>query len=137
VLIAEQTHLWKKWEMTKPLHEYYKDLNPLDIRDIQERVKDLKHRLDFFESIIDTRSRDEVIKLTYEDFYFSETSQQEQQIDAIWKLLRIASLELEQYQYFLQPEAVKINSAATYALLPNANEIQEYCGNDMTGWLYD
>jgi hypothetical protein len=137
VLIAEQTHLWKKWEMTKPLEEYYQDLQPLDIQDVQQRVTDLKHRLDFFESFIDTRSKDEVIKLTYEDFFFSEASQQKLQIDAIWKLLKIAALELEYYQYYLQPEAVKINSATTYAFLPNATEIQEYCGNDVTGWLYD
>src|SRR6266496_3472368 len=26
VLIAEQTHLWKKWEMTQPLEEYYRNL---------------------------------------------------------------------------------------------------------------
>jgi len=137
VLIAEQTHLWKKWEMTKPLEEYYLGLQPLDIQDIQQRVTDLKQRLNFFESFIDTRSKDDVIKLTYEDFFFSEASQQKWQIDAIWKLLKIATLESEYYQYYLQPEAVKINSAATYAFLPNATEIQEYCGNDVTGWLYD
>jgi LPS sulfotransferase NodH len=137
VLIAEQTQLWKKWEMTKPLEEYYLNLQPLDIHDIQQRVTALKHHLDFFESIIDTRSSDEVIKLVYEDLYFAETSQQKRQIDAIWKLLKIASLELGHYQYYLRSDTVKINSAATYAFLPNAREIQEYCGNDVTGWLYD
>jgi hypothetical protein len=137
VLIAEQTRLWKRWEMTKPLDEYYRDLQPLDIQDIQQRVTDLKQRLDFFELIIDTRSKNEVIKLTYEDLYFSEFLQQSQQIAAIWNLLKIAPLELERYQYYLQPEAVKINSAATYAFLPNAREIQESCGNDLTGWLFE
>ena len=137
VLIAEQTHLWKKWEMTKPLDEYYRDLQPLDIREIQQRITDLKHHLDFFESVIDMRLGDEVIKLTYEDLYFSETPQQKGQIDVIWNLLKIAPLEMEYYQYYLQPETVKINSAATYAFLPNAREIEESCGNDLTGWLYD
>lgn len=137
VLIAEQTRLWKKWEMTKPLEEYYRNLRPLDIHDIEQRVTDLKQRLDFFESIVDARSKDEVIKLTYEDLYFSETQQQNQQIAALWNLLKIAPLELERYQYYLQPEAVKINSTATYIFLPNAREIQEACGNDVTGWLLE
>ena len=137
VLIAEQTRLWKRWEMTKPLDEYYRDLQPLDIQDIQQRVTDLKQRLDFFESIVDIRSKDEVIKFTYEDLYFSETAQQNRQIAAIWNLLKIAPLELERYQYYLQPEAVKINSAATYAFLPNAREIQQSCGNNATGWLFE
>lgn len=63
VLIAEQTHLWKKWEMIKPPEEYYRNLQPLDIQDITQRVTDLKHRLDFFETVVGARSRDEVIKM--------------------------------------------------------------------------
>lgn len=137
VLIAEQTQLWKKWEMTKPLDEYYRNLQPLDIQDIQQRVIDLKHHLDFFESVIDPRSASEAIKLTYEDLYFSETSQQRQQMDAIWKLLSVAVLEFEHYQYYLRPDRVKINSVAAYAFLPNASQIEAECGNDVTGRLCD
>ena len=136
VLIAEQTKLWKKWEMTMPLEEYYRNLQPLDIQDIQRRVADLKQRLDFFESVVDERSKNDAIKLMYEELYFSDPAQQKRQIAAIWSLLEIAPLELEQHQYYLQPEAAKINSAATYALLPNANEIENVCGNDVTGRLY-
>ena len=136
VLIAEQTQLWQKWEMNKPLEEYYQDLQPLDIQDIQQHVKSTKQRLDFFESVVDERTKDEAIKLTYEELYFSEPAKQKQQIAAIWSLLEIAPLELEQHQVYLQPEAAKINSAATYALLPNAREIELVYGNDLTGWLY-
>src|SRR5512133_3353149 len=52
VLIAEQTHLWKRWEMTKPLEEYYRNLQPLDIAEIQARIRSLKDHLDFFEGVI-------------------------------------------------------------------------------------
>ena len=137
VLIAEQTRLWKRWEMTKPLEEYYRNLQPLDIQDVQRRVTALKDHLDFFESVIDARAKDDVMKLTYEDLFFSEISQQHQRITAIWHLLGIEPLALERYEYYLRPESVKINSAATYALLPNAREIQESCGNVLTGWLFE
>lgn len=137
VLIAEQTQLWKKWEMTKPLEDYYCNLHPLDVREIQQRVIELKQRLDFFESVINTLPDDKTIKLTYEDLYFSPPAQRDVQIAAIWNFLRITPLESEQLQYYLQPEAVKINSAATYALVPNAHDIQRSCGNDVTGWLYE
>lgn len=137
VLIAEQTKVWKKWDMIKPLEDYYRHLQPLDISDIQQRVRELKHHLDFFESVVDGRPDQAVIKLTYEDLYFHPTAQQNQQIAAIWKLLEIAPLEAESYQYYLQPESVKINSKATYTLLPNARDIQHLCGNDVTGCLYD
>ncbi len=137
VLIAEQTQVWKKWEMTRPLEEYYRDLRPLDIQDVQLRVADLKQRLDFFESVVDERAGNKAIKLTYEELYFSDMSHQKQQIAAIWDLLEIPPLELEHHQHYLQPAAAKINSAATYALLPNAREIENACGNDVTGRLYE
>jgi len=137
VLIAEQTHLWKKWELTKPIEEYYRNLHPLDIQEIQQRVTTSKHLLDFFESVIETRSKDEVLKFTYENLYFSQIAQQREQIAAIWNLLKIAPLELERYQYYLRPEEVKINSATTYEFLPNARDIEKSCGNDMTGWLFE
>jgi hypothetical protein len=136
VLIAEQTHLWKKWEMTRPMEEYYSNLQPLDLQDITQRVADLKNHLDFFEAVLDAQSKAELIKFTYEELYFSGASRQRQQIAAIWNLLGIAALALEQYQVYLKPEAMQINSAATYAFLPNAREIHEACGNEVTGWLF-
>lgn len=137
VLIAEQTQLWKKWEMTRPLDEYYQNLQPLDIADIQQRVIEMKDRLNFFESVVDERPAHEAVKLTYEELYFSEPSRQEQQFNAIWKLLQIPPLKLEQNQNYLKPETAKINSAAMYAMLPNARDIDEACGNNETGWLYE
>ena len=136
VLIAKQTEVWKKWETMKPLEVYYQDLHPLDLQDVQRRVIALKDHLDFCESVIDARPKDTAIKLIYEELYFSERPRQYQLVTAIWDLLKIPPLEWEQYQYYLRPEEVKINSAATYTLLPNAREIESCCGNDMTGWLF-
>ena len=137
VLIAEQTRLWKKWEMNKPLADYYRDLHALDVRAIQQRVKDLKQHLEFFESVIAALPTGKAIKVVYEDFYFAPAIQRNAQIDAIWNFLGIKPLASEQLQYYLEPEKVKINSAATYSFLPNASDIQQLCGNDMTGWLYE
>jgi|GEM_PF-1747017 len=137
VLIAEQTQLWKKWEMTKPLEEYYRNIQPLDVHDIQQRVTYLKERLDFFESVIDARPEDTAIKLTYESIYFAPPVQRDAQIAAIWNFLKIAPIESAQLQYYLRPEEVKINSAETYAMVPNAQDVQQFCGNDVTGWLYE
>lgn len=137
VLIAEQTGLWKKWEMTKPLADYYRDLKPIDVQGVQKHVKELKRLLDLFETVVDSRTRGDVVKLIYEDLYFSHAWAQKAKVDAIWEMLNIASLALEDYQHYLNPEKTKINSNETYAYLPNASEIQQYCGNDETGWLYE
>jgi hypothetical protein len=123
--------------MSKPLEEYYRNLQPLDIPDIQSRVADLKQYLDFFESVVDERSSDEAIKLIYEELYFSKPAKQKRQIAALWEFLGIAPLDLKQHARYLQPESARINSTATYELLPNAHEIELACGNDETGWLYD
>jgi hypothetical protein len=136
VLLAEQTHLWKKWEMIKPIEKYYRNLQPLDIAEIQQRIRYLKDHLDFFEGIIETRSARQAIKLTYEELYFASSAQRGQRIDDIWKLLDITPLAQESYQSYLQPESAKINSIRTYSFIPNAEEIQQACGNDETGWLY-
>lgn len=137
VLIAEQTRLWKRWEMTRSLEDTYRHLRPLDIPDIQRRLRELKDRLDFFEAIVDARPDRATIKLAYEDLYFAPPARREQQIAAIWKWLGLPPLAPERYQDYLRPEAAKINSAETYALLPNARDIQQLCGNDVTGWLYE
>ena len=136
VLIAKQTRLWKKWEMTRPLEEYYRDLQPLDIQDVRQRVAGLKEHLDFFESVLDAR-KDGAIKLTYEDLYFAEPPQQSQKLEEIWEFLGIRPVELEQVRCYLRPESARINSAATYAFLPNAKEIHDACGSDLTGWLFE
>ena len=137
VLIAEQTRLWKKWELTKPLEDYYRDLHALDVQEIRQRVAELKQHLEFFESVIDALPKDKTIKVVYEDFYFAPPAQRTAQIAAIWNFLRIKPLDSEQLQYYLKPEKVKINSTATYGFLPNASDIQQLCGNDVTGWLYE
>ncbi len=136
VLIAEQTHLWKKWEMTRPLEEYYRNLQPLDIADIQRRTRGLKDHLDFFEGVIDNRSAQEPIKLIYEELYFGFSAQRGPSIDDIWKRLEIKPLAPESYQNYLQPETAKLNSIETYSFIPNAEDIQRLCGNHEIGWLY-
>src|SRR5574341_309133 len=105
--------------MTKPLKDYYHDLQPLDVQDVQRRVIALKQSLDFFESVIDLLPEGKAIKLTYETLYFVPPAQRNAQVAALWSFLGVAPLESEQVQYYLQPEAVKLNSAETYAWLPN------------------
>ena len=98
VLIAEQTHLWKKWEMIKPLEEYYRNLQSLDIAEIQGRTRYLKDHLDFFEGVIDHRSTREAIKLTYEELYFASAAQRDQLFNDVWNLLAITRLPPSSYQ---------------------------------------
>ena len=100
VLIAKQTQLWKKWEMVRPLEDYYRDLQPLDLQDVQRRVTDLKQSLDFFESFVDALPEGKAIKLAYETLYFAPPAQRDAQIAAIWDFLGIVPLESEKIRNY-------------------------------------
>lgn len=135
ILIAEQTNLWKRWDMQRPLAAYYANLQPLSLAEIRERVVELKENLDYYEGIIVAREPGSYLKLIYEDLYFCTVAQQEQLFAQIWHFLEIAPLPIEQLQAYLQPAQAQLNSPATYQFLPNAQEIQQQVGNDETGWL--
>lgn len=135
VLIAHQTNLWKKWEMTRPLESYYHDLQPLDIEDVRERVAGMKASLDTCETMLDARPDGAVMKLVYEELYYAPSDRRTTTIDALWTWLGLERLDLSVYQRFIRPEDARINSVDTYALLPNAEEINRVCGSDDTGWL--
>src|SRR5262245_21594215 len=80
LLIAEQTRLWKKWDMTQPLEDYYRALRTLDIDEVQGRIVGLHQHLAFCESVLDTRPGVAALKLIYEDLYFAPAARREQQI---------------------------------------------------------
>ena len=135
-MIGQQTQLWKTWDMTQPLEEYYRHLQPLDIGEVKQQISGLQEHLDYCEKTVNNRSGTPALKLIYEDLYFAPEDQRNQQIDSIWPWLGIAPLASEQLQYYLTPKTAKVNSATTYAYLPNAQEIEQECGNERTGWLY-
>jgi hypothetical protein len=118
------------------IREYYKELQPLNISEIQSDTQEIEMQLDNIERRLDNRPKGTVLKFAYEDLYFTSLEQQKRQIEAIWPFLKLAPLEDERVEYYLSPEKVKINSLETYRMIPNCQEIEEKCGNDRTGWLF-
>lgn len=135
VLLAEQTNLWKRWDMQRPLADYYANLQPLSLVEIRERIVELKENLDYYEGVITSRASGSYLKLSYEELYFGSALQQAQLLTQIWCYLDIAPLPIARLQAFLQPAQAQLNSPATYQFLPNAREIHQQLGNDETGWL--
>lgn len=134
-LLAEQTQLWKRWELLQPFDDYYRNLQPLDVIEIQRRIVYLREHMDFFENIVDRLPKRKAIKVTYEELYFASPKQRQRLFDKIWKFLNINPLPQIEYQNYALPEIAKINSGATYSLIPNIDEIRACCGNDETGRL--
>jgi len=135
-LLAEQTRLWKKWEMDRPLQDYYAHLQPLSMAEIRDQVVSLKHRLEVFEAALSTRLPGTYLKLVYEDLYLGTAQQRDAWMARLWQFLDLEPIESDRIQRFLSPELAKINSRDTYQLLPNALEINQQLGNPETGWLF-
>ncbi len=74
-------------------------------------------------------------KLVYEELFFAEPAEQNRAIEALWAFLELDPITSNRIDYFLRPERSKLNSPATYRVLPNAKEIEDECGDDTTGYL--
>ena len=136
-LIAEQTGLWHRWDMNRPLDTYYADLRPLDVAEVRTRVEELASHLDRLEAAIERRNDGRTHTLFYEDLFYAEPAAQKGAIGALWAFLDLDPIESDRIDYFLRPKRSKLNSPATYRMLPNAREIEEECGDDVTGHLFE
>jgi hypothetical protein len=136
-LIAEQTNLWKKWDMIRSLESYYDGLQPLDLDDVQARVEMLSWHMQLCESILDRRADGRVLKIDYETFFFAPREEQAEYVEVAWRFLDLEPISALDLEYYLRPEFTKLNSPATYRLLPNAKEVNDLCGSDSQGWLFE
>jgi hypothetical protein len=136
VLIAEQTGLWHHWDMDRPLETYYAGLRPLEIAEVRTRVQELAEHLERLEAVIERRTDGRTHTIVYEELFFAGRAEQRHAIQALWQFLGVDPIAADRVDYFLRPERSKLNSPATYRLLPNAEEIERECGADATGHLF-
>jgi LPS sulfotransferase NodH len=135
VLIAEQTQLWHRWDTSHPIESYYAELEPLDVADVRARVHGLAGELQRLEKAIERQGDGRTRSLVYEDLFFADPAEQIRAMRALWSFLGLNPVSSDRIDYFLRPERSKLNSPATYRLLPNADEIERECGFDATGHL--
>jgi hypothetical protein len=135
-LIAEQTGLWHRWDVNRRLDTYYAELKPVDIAEVRTRVQELSRHLDRIDAVIERQTGARIRKLLYEDLFFAEPAEQKRAVDALWTFLDVAPIASERIDYFLRPERSKLNAPETYRRLPNADEIEAECGDDVTGHLF-
>jgi hypothetical protein len=136
VLIAEQTGLWHHWDMDRPLETYYAGLRPLEIAEVRTRVQELAEHLERLEAVIERRTDGRTHTIVYEELFFAGRAEQRHAIQALWQFLGVDPITADRVDYFLRPARSKLNSPATYRLLPNAEEIERECGADATGHLF-
>lgn len=136
VLIAEQTGLWHRWDTNRPLGTYYAELRPLEVAEVRSRVQELAQHLQRLETVLERRAAGRTRWIVYEELFFAEPAEQNRAIQALWSFLDLDPIASDRIDYFLRPERSKLNSPATYRLLPNADDIEDECGDDTTGHLF-
>lgn len=136
VLISEQTGLWHRWDTRRAIESYYTALRPLDVADVRNRVHLLTGELQRLEKAIERRPDRAVHSLLYEELFFAGPEEQRSAMQALWSFIGVDPIDSDRIDYFLRPERSKLNSEATYRLVPNADEIERECGSDLTGHLF-
>jgi hypothetical protein len=135
-MIAEQTGVWHRWDnMPRPIDTYYAELRLLDIPDIRTRVNVLAQHVQLVDTMVEQRTDGRIHRVVYEELFFAEPAEQDRAIQSLWQFLELDPIPSDRIDYFLRPERSKLNSLATYRLLPNADQIENECGNDQTGHL--
>lgn len=135
-MLAEQSSIWKKWEMERPIQDYYEHLAPLSISDIRKHIGWLQEGLAFYGQVISALPQDKRLILVYEDVYFGMPDERAAWLGRIWQFLNLDPVESSAVQQYLDPHFAKINSHETYQFIPNVDEINQQLGNDVTGSLF-
>jgi hypothetical protein len=86
--------------------------------------------------VIEGRTDGGTHTIVYEELFFAEPAEQTRAIQALWAFLELDPITSDRIDYFLRPERSKLNSPATHRLIPNADEIEDECGDDATGHLF-
>jgi hypothetical protein len=135
--IAEQTGVWQKRDMTGDVTDVYKRLEPIDLNNLKANIE---YRLEvsrYYLEVLSRKPSEMCSCLYYEDLYTSNMARNRESIRGIFYFLGLCMHDNPKLDELLDPRVEKINSALTYALLPNARVIDEKFGSEELGWLFE
>lgn len=134
-LIAEHTTLWKVWDAERPIDSYYQGFEPFDLDLVRRRMDLIADSHALYERLR-RRCEGRWWSVVYEDLFFAAVREQETVLSSLWEFLGLDPVPVEELDYYLRPERTKMNSPATYRLVPNIEEVETMCGSDERGWLF-
>ena len=134
--IAEQTKVWQISDLNEKTRRIYRNLKPVSLKKIADGLEYAKELRDYYSNVIEQRPRDSTLKVSYEELYTGDIKKSHVVAKGIFNFLGLELPDVDKLDDHLDPRESKINTPETYALLPNAHEINERFGNDDTGWLF-
>ena len=136
-LIGEQTNVWKAWDLEHEISDHYRGLAPLTIDRVREIVESLDENVPIYEAVVDRRPEGTAVKLVHEALYTPDVTANKRVLRPVFDMLGLSMRQTSELDRLLDPAITKLNSEATYRMVPNAVEIDERLGSDRTGWLFD
>lgn len=134
--IAEQTKVWQISDLNEETRRIYRNLKPVSLKKIADGLEYATELRDYYSNVIEQRARGSTLKVFYEELYTRDIKKSHGVAKGIFNFLGLELPDVDKLDDHLDPGKSKINTPETYALLPNAHEINERFGNDDTGWLF-
>jgi LPS sulfotransferase NodH len=131
---AERSGLWKTWDASKPLENYYDGIGALSLADVRGRMDwaaDESNRLERFLIDVDP-SR--TFRLDYEDLYEVSQSEALKLVDEMGRFLGLQPSRHLEIAHYLSDE-VRQARPSTYGRITNLQQIEAAFGGDSTGHL--
>ncbi|MBU1683416.1 hypothetical protein KJ742_05725 [Patescibacteria group bacterium] len=141
-LIARKMQKWgggaERWRKKFKQHQF----KPFDIELIQKRIQGISEKIKKYKQLLKDNNID-FYNVYYEDLYGPDVSEEKKlqiinEIFEFWGVGKLKKLKyIKQAKELLDPGKYKLNSEETYKQIPNYKEIEEQCGSDETGWLFN
>ena len=135
--IAEQTKVWKVWDLKSDVANAYANLKQLSIHRLRETIKYVHENMRMYEQVVDRRAGSSFVKIWYEDLYTSNVETNRRSIMPVFDMLGLSISASKAIDRLLDPKITKLNSSITYGYVPHVDEIDAELGNDETGWLFE
>jgi hypothetical protein len=135
--IAGQTGIWQKRDLTGDVRTAYQGLEPIDLDELKARIEYGRQLTPYYMEVLAQKPSHMHLPLYYEDLYTSDVARNRESVRTVFRFLGLSMPDGQELDGLIDPRVEKINSPATYALLPNAKIIDEQFGSDETGWLFE
>jgi len=139
ILIAEQTNVWQKFDLNQETAKLYHNIKSLEtdgVAGIENRIKNHKEHIQYWDKIISQKSADSYLKVNYEDLFCKGLEYSFSYVNNIFDFLELEMPENDKLTKYIDTKYQQINDFSTYKLVPNIEEINRKFGNNENGFLF-
>lgn len=135
--IAEQNGIWQRRDFKGEMEFACTGLEPIDLDDLKSLMEYISGGRQYYAEVLAQKPQGTHLPLWYEDLYTPDVVHNREAFRTVFDFLGLSMPDGQELDKLIDPRIEKINSPATYALLPNAHIINQQFGSDETGWLFE